>query len=282
MFSGSKIQLLTAMGAAILTTVISCVSLQGGVLIAGQTPENTILLDFHGSSCPPCQAMRPIIAQLKESGYPVRSINVDQEPLMADRFGVQRIPCFIMISAGKIVARTEGLTSLDRLARMCQDGINDALRTRRVAEADYRINNGERISSPATPQAALAAYSGTTRSANQVATRTEAIRNQFSRDSVARLNPNASVSPIYIPPVAEEVLVRNPAGASANQATNSANNLAALAGTTAGVFRTYSRSDSDDDEQRFWNADRLPSESGVDFNLRSFISRLSERKRRRN
>lgn len=209
MFSGSKIQLLVFSLTAILTTLFSCISIQGGILNAGALPENTILLDFHGSSCAPCQAMRPVIAQLKQAGYPVRSINVDQEPLMADRFGVQRIPCFVMISAGKVVARTEGLTTLDRLSRMCRDGINDALRTRQIAEADYRVGT------QGSSREALASYTGR----NDETTRTEAIRQQFPNLSNPTGPSSNSAKPIYIPPVAEEVLVRNSAGSSYNSTT---------------------------------------------------------------
>ena len=30
-------------------------------------PSNTVLLDFYGTYCPPCRAMRPVIEQLKKA-----------------------------------------------------------------------------------------------------------------------------------------------------------------------------------------------------------------------
>ena len=83
-------------------------------------PANTVLLDFYGSQCPPCRAMRPVIEQLKQAGYPVRSINVNEEPIMAQKYGITNIPCFIMISDGRVVSRTVGMTSANNLASICQ------------------------------------------------------------------------------------------------------------------------------------------------------------------
>ena len=92
----------------------------------GLPPANTVLLDFYGSQCPPCRAMRPVIDQLKKAGYPVRSINVNEEPALAQQYGITNIPCFIMVSDGRVVYRTVGITAAKELAAICQKGINNA------------------------------------------------------------------------------------------------------------------------------------------------------------
>ena len=89
-------------------------------------PANTVLLDFYGTYCPPCRAMRPVIEQLKKANYPVRSINVNEDPATAQKFGVTNIPCFIMVSDGRVIYRTVGITAANELAAICQKGINDA------------------------------------------------------------------------------------------------------------------------------------------------------------
>ena len=108
-------------------------------------PANTVLLDFYGTYCPPCRAMRPVIEQLKKAGYPVRSINVNEEPATAQKFGVTNIPCFMMVSDGRVVARRVGITAANELASICQKGINDAYasqRKRAVAQSNApKINN---------------------------------------------------------------------------------------------------------------------------------------------
>ena len=106
-----------------------------------QPPANTVLLDFYGSQCPPCRAMRPVIEQLKQAGYPVRSINVNEEPIMAQKYGITNIPCFIMVSDGRVVSRTVGMTSANNLASICQQGINDAYASQYKA-ASARVNAG--------------------------------------------------------------------------------------------------------------------------------------------
>ena len=108
-------------------------------------PANTVLLDFYGTYCPPCRAMRPVIEQLKKAGYPVRSINVNEEPALAQKYGITNIPCFMMVSDGRVVSRTVGITTANELASICQKGINDAYasqRKRAVAQSNApKINN---------------------------------------------------------------------------------------------------------------------------------------------
>ena len=108
-------------------------------------PANTVLLDFYGTYCPPCRAMRPVIEQLKKAGYPVRSNNVNEDPATAQKFGVTNIPCFMMVSDGRVVARRVGITAANELASICQKGINDAYasqRKRAIAQSNApKINN---------------------------------------------------------------------------------------------------------------------------------------------
>ena len=83
----------------------------------------TVLLDFYSDSCGPCRQMDPVVAQLSAAGYPVRKVNVEHERDLAGRFGITRIPCFVMVVDGKEVDRMVGGTSYDRLEAMCQLGL---------------------------------------------------------------------------------------------------------------------------------------------------------------
>lgn len=114
-------------------------------------PANTVLLDFYGTHCPPCRAMRPVIEQIKQAGYPVRSINVDEQTALAQQYGVSNIPCFIMISDGRVFYRTQGITSANNLAAICQSGINNAYamqRKRALAQS-----NAPKLNTPGIPSA---------------------------------------------------------------------------------------------------------------------------------
>ncbi len=80
----------------------------------------TVLLDFYSDACAPCKAMNPTVQALVAKGYPVQRVNVDQNKPLAAKYGVQRIPCFVMIVDGREVDRVVGGTTFSRLERMCQ------------------------------------------------------------------------------------------------------------------------------------------------------------------
>lgn len=78
----------------------------------------TVLLDFYSERCPPCRRMAPIVAALEEQGLPIRKVNVDQEPQLAQQYGVSGIPCFVMLAGGREIDRVVGATEPNRLAAM--------------------------------------------------------------------------------------------------------------------------------------------------------------------
>jgi len=78
----------------------------------------TVLMDFYGDHCPPCRAMQPVLQQLEARGYPIRKVNVQQEPRLASQYGVRGIPCFVMLVNGREVDRVVGATSSTRLEQM--------------------------------------------------------------------------------------------------------------------------------------------------------------------
>ena len=85
---------------------------------AGQS----VMLDFYADWCGPCRAMSPTVDALIAAGYPVQRLNLDQNRPLAAKFGVQRIPCFIMLVDGREVDRVNEPTTYSRLERMCKLG----------------------------------------------------------------------------------------------------------------------------------------------------------------
>ena len=87
--------------------------------ITGQAGD-TLLLDFYGTHCGPCKLMEPTVARLQASGYPVRKINVNEHPELAQQFRVNSVPCFVLISGGREVGRINNAVSHDVLVSLFQ------------------------------------------------------------------------------------------------------------------------------------------------------------------
>ena len=69
-----------------------------------------VLVDFWASWCGPCRMMAPIVDQIAEECTDVKvgKINVDEQPELAQAFGIMSIPTLCVIEGGKVVASAVG------------------------------------------------------------------------------------------------------------------------------------------------------------------------------
>ncbi len=88
--------------------------------LLGSGQGETVLLDFSADYCIPCRQMDPVVRELVARGYPVRKINIDRNRALAAHYGVDRVPCFVMLVDGQVVDRVVGGTTFSRLERMCR------------------------------------------------------------------------------------------------------------------------------------------------------------------
>jgi thiol-disulfide isomerase/thioredoxin len=102
--------------------------------------SDTVLLDFGADWCGYCRQMEPTIDQLAAMGYPVRKVNFDRERALADKYGAQGLPCFVMLVDGREVDRFVGTRDHDgqplNVARFeamfRRNGVNSAVNSSRA------------------------------------------------------------------------------------------------------------------------------------------------------
>jgi thioredoxin 1 len=71
-----------------------------------------VLVDFWAPWCRPCLMLAPVLKEVHEELSPrfeVAKLNVDENPELSDRFGIQGIPCMIMFKDGEEVGRIVGM-----------------------------------------------------------------------------------------------------------------------------------------------------------------------------
>ena len=78
--------------------------------------EKTVLLDFYADWCGPCRMVAPLVEEIaaEHPEYLICKVNVDDEPALAQEFGVQSIPTLVVLKDGKIVTnggRVLGVTA---------------------------------------------------------------------------------------------------------------------------------------------------------------------------
>ena len=77
-----------------------------------------VIGDFWAPGCGPCRAMAPILDRAAQEFEPQArfvKINVDDNPELSGRLGVQGIPALFVLKHGSVLARHSGLTNLATL-----------------------------------------------------------------------------------------------------------------------------------------------------------------------
>lgn len=79
--------------------------------------DKPVLLDFYADWCGPCQMISPIVKEISEENdnVTVGKINVDNEPLLARKFGVMSIPMLVVIKNKEITNQVVGYRSKDEI-----------------------------------------------------------------------------------------------------------------------------------------------------------------------
>ena len=72
-----------------------------------------VVVDFYAEWCGPCQLIKPIFEKLsnEKTDYVFASVNLDENPALADQYRITSIPCLIMFKNGDVEKRKMGYSS---------------------------------------------------------------------------------------------------------------------------------------------------------------------------
>ncbi len=72
--------------------------------------DQKVLVDFNAEWCGPCKMLKPIVEEIAEANDSIKvvSVNIDDEDVLAETYGVFSIPCLVVFENGKEVKRNVG------------------------------------------------------------------------------------------------------------------------------------------------------------------------------
>ncbi|MCT4602411.1 MAG: thioredoxin family protein [Marinifilum sp.] len=74
--------------------------------------DNAILLDFYAETCPPCQALMPVVEKLAgeyEGKVEFQKVDVHKFPELRTQYKIGSIPTLLFVKKSEVVEKTVGV-----------------------------------------------------------------------------------------------------------------------------------------------------------------------------
>ena len=87
--------------------------------------DSLVVLDLYADWCGPCKMLAPIIDEIAEerADVSVVKVNVDDEPELAEEFGVFSIPTLVILKNGELAHQSAGARPKEQILKLLDESV---------------------------------------------------------------------------------------------------------------------------------------------------------------